>query len=226
MRVHRPDEFYARLGRDGLIGFGESYLTGAWDADDVAGFLTVLAGRDRHPGPGLPADAAGPWSPARPEPPAEHRGQQPGQHLAPLRPVQRPLRALPRRDAGLLLALFDTSLVDIPRHRGRHRHPLPGRSADLAEAQVAARSSGCSTRPASPTAPGSSRSAPAGASWRSAPPAGRDRSTRSRSRWSSSRSPSSGSPRPGSPTGSRIELLDYRALARTARRTTRSSRSR
>jgi cyclopropane-fatty-acyl-phospholipid synthase len=45
MRLHRPDEFYARLGRDGLIGFGEAYLTGAWDADDVAGFLTVPAAR-------------------------------------------------------------------------------------------------------------------------------------------------------------------------------------
>ena len=45
MRVHRPEEFYARLGRDGLIGFGESYLTGAWDADDLAGFLTVPAAR-------------------------------------------------------------------------------------------------------------------------------------------------------------------------------------
>ena len=45
MRIHRPDEFYARLGRDGLIGFGEAYLTGAWDADDLAGFLTVPAAR-------------------------------------------------------------------------------------------------------------------------------------------------------------------------------------
>ena len=36
-RVLRP------LGRDGLIGFGEAYLTGAWDADDLGGFLTVLA---------------------------------------------------------------------------------------------------------------------------------------------------------------------------------------
>lgn len=43
MRIHRPDELYARLGRDGLIGFGEAYLTGAWDADDLAGFLTVPA---------------------------------------------------------------------------------------------------------------------------------------------------------------------------------------
>jgi cyclopropane-fatty-acyl-phospholipid synthase len=45
MRLHRPEEFYARLGRDGLIGFGESYLTGAWDAEDLAGFLTVPASR-------------------------------------------------------------------------------------------------------------------------------------------------------------------------------------
>ena len=43
MVIHRPDEFYARLGRDGLIGFGESYLTRAWEADDLGGFLTVLA---------------------------------------------------------------------------------------------------------------------------------------------------------------------------------------
>ena len=35
--VHRPDEFFARLGRDQLIGFGEAYLTGAWDAEDLAG---------------------------------------------------------------------------------------------------------------------------------------------------------------------------------------------
>ncbi len=41
--VHRPHELYARLGRDGLIGFGEAYLTGAWTADDLTGFLTALA---------------------------------------------------------------------------------------------------------------------------------------------------------------------------------------
>ncbi len=46
MRIHRPEEFYARVGRDGLIGFGEAYLTGAWDtteAEDLGEFLTVLA---------------------------------------------------------------------------------------------------------------------------------------------------------------------------------------
>ncbi|MGA8256039.1 MAG: class I SAM-dependent methyltransferase [Nocardioides sp.] len=41
--VHRPEELYARLGRHQLIGFGEAYLTGAWDAEDLGGFLSVLA---------------------------------------------------------------------------------------------------------------------------------------------------------------------------------------
>jgi cyclopropane-fatty-acyl-phospholipid synthase len=45
MVIHRPDEFYARVGRDGLIGFGEAYLTGAWDTDDLAEFLTIPAAR-------------------------------------------------------------------------------------------------------------------------------------------------------------------------------------
>jgi cyclopropane-fatty-acyl-phospholipid synthase len=42
MIIRRPKEFFERVGRDHNIGFGESYLTGAWDADDLAGFLTVL----------------------------------------------------------------------------------------------------------------------------------------------------------------------------------------
>jgi len=41
--VVRPDEFFARLGRDGLIGFGEAYMTGAWESDDLVAFLSVLA---------------------------------------------------------------------------------------------------------------------------------------------------------------------------------------
>jgi cyclopropane-fatty-acyl-phospholipid synthase len=48
MTVRRPDEFFARVGRQGLIGFGESYLTGAWDAEDLSGFLTVLAAEIQH----------------------------------------------------------------------------------------------------------------------------------------------------------------------------------
>lgn len=47
--VHRPAEFFARIGRDQLIGFGEAYMTGAWSEDGELGdgtlgeFLTVLA---------------------------------------------------------------------------------------------------------------------------------------------------------------------------------------
>lgn len=43
MTIHRPAEFYARIGRHQLIGFGEAYLTGAFEAEDLGGFLTVLA---------------------------------------------------------------------------------------------------------------------------------------------------------------------------------------
>jgi cyclopropane-fatty-acyl-phospholipid synthase len=45
MVLRRPDEVFARIGRDGLIGFGEAFLTGAWDAEDLAGFLAVPAER-------------------------------------------------------------------------------------------------------------------------------------------------------------------------------------
>ncbi len=41
--LHRPEEFFLRVGRDGLIGFGESYLTGAWDSPDLARLLTTMA---------------------------------------------------------------------------------------------------------------------------------------------------------------------------------------
>jgi cyclopropane-fatty-acyl-phospholipid synthase len=43
MTIHRPDEFFARLGRGVLIGFGEAYLSGAWDSPDLGAFLSVLA---------------------------------------------------------------------------------------------------------------------------------------------------------------------------------------
>ncbi|MEU8759278.1 cyclopropane-fatty-acyl-phospholipid synthase family protein [Streptomyces sp. NPDC048659] len=43
LTLHDPDAFHRRIGADGLIGFGESYLAGEWDADDLVGVLTVLA---------------------------------------------------------------------------------------------------------------------------------------------------------------------------------------
>jgi cyclopropane-fatty-acyl-phospholipid synthase len=44
MRV-RSDDFFRRLGRDGLIGFGEAFMAGDWDADDPAAVLTPFAAR-------------------------------------------------------------------------------------------------------------------------------------------------------------------------------------
>lgn len=41
--LHDPDAFYRRIGSAGLIGFGESYMAGEWDSDDLPGVLTRLA---------------------------------------------------------------------------------------------------------------------------------------------------------------------------------------
>lgn len=43
MTIHDPDAFFRRIGCRGLIGFGESYMAGEWDSDDLPGLLTVLA---------------------------------------------------------------------------------------------------------------------------------------------------------------------------------------
>ncbi|WP_432171131.1 class I SAM-dependent methyltransferase [Streptomyces sp. 1222.5] len=43
IEVRDPKAFYARIGTRGLIGFGESYMAGEWDAPDLVGALTVLA---------------------------------------------------------------------------------------------------------------------------------------------------------------------------------------
>jgi cyclopropane-fatty-acyl-phospholipid synthase len=43
MILHRPRDFFRRLGAVGLIGFGESYMAGDWDCADLAGLLTIFA---------------------------------------------------------------------------------------------------------------------------------------------------------------------------------------
>ncbi|WP_443050040.1 class I SAM-dependent methyltransferase [Streptomyces sp. NBC_00236] len=43
MDVTDPATFFRRIGADGLIGFGESYMAGEWDTPDPVGVLTVLA---------------------------------------------------------------------------------------------------------------------------------------------------------------------------------------
>jgi cyclopropane-fatty-acyl-phospholipid synthase len=46
MVIHRPDALARRIGKYGLIGFGESYMAGEWDSADpadLAGLLTAFA---------------------------------------------------------------------------------------------------------------------------------------------------------------------------------------
>ena len=42
VRLIRPDAFFTRLGRHGLIGFGEAWMVGDWDSDDLVGVLRVF----------------------------------------------------------------------------------------------------------------------------------------------------------------------------------------
>ncbi|MFG6298794.1 class I SAM-dependent methyltransferase, partial [Streptomyces rochei] len=66
MTVHDPDAFHRRIGRQGLIGFGESYMAGEWDSDDLAGVLTVLAARVDELVPAPLRRLRGLWVSARP----------------------------------------------------------------------------------------------------------------------------------------------------------------
>jgi len=43
MKIRRPVAMARRLGRNGLIGFGESYMAGDWECADLVGFLTPWA---------------------------------------------------------------------------------------------------------------------------------------------------------------------------------------
>jgi cyclopropane-fatty-acyl-phospholipid synthase len=43
MRVLNADKFFTRLGRDGLIGFGEAYMAGDWDSNELVAVLTPMA---------------------------------------------------------------------------------------------------------------------------------------------------------------------------------------
>ena len=45
--INQPDRLARRIGRHGLIGFGESYMAGEWESDALTGVLTVLA-TDMH----------------------------------------------------------------------------------------------------------------------------------------------------------------------------------
>jgi len=43
LRIHDQPSMMRRLATNGLIGFGESYVAGEWEADDLAAVITVFA---------------------------------------------------------------------------------------------------------------------------------------------------------------------------------------
>ncbi len=133
MVMHRPDEFYARIGRDGLIGFGESYLTGAWDAEDLGGFLTVLAAElpNLVPAPLQKLRAAYVRRPPRAHKNTENNAQG---NIAHHYDLSNDLFALFLDETlSYSSALYDTSVVD----RGDHRVAAPPEgNEDLEAAQI------------------------------------------------------------------------------------------
>ena len=48
LRLVRPNTFFHRLGATGTIGFGEAYMAGDWEADDLAGVLSAFAAHMRE----------------------------------------------------------------------------------------------------------------------------------------------------------------------------------
>jgi cyclopropane-fatty-acyl-phospholipid synthase len=134
MRIQRPTEFFARLGRDGLIGFGESYLTGAWDAEDLGGFLTVLAAE-------LPTLVPAPLQKLRAayvrRPPRAHRNTQDHaqENISHHYDLSNELfKQFLDETLSYSAALYDTSLVD----HGDHLQAAPPEGHDsesLSEAQ-------------------------------------------------------------------------------------------
>ncbi|MFI2349985.1 class I SAM-dependent methyltransferase [Streptomyces sp. NPDC019443] len=70
MVVHDPHAFLRRIGSVGLVGLGESYMAGEWEAHDLVGVLTVFAEHAATlvPGPRRRQRGARP-----PRQPAEHR---------------------------------------------------------------------------------------------------------------------------------------------------------
>ncbi len=47
LRLVRPDAFFHRLGDTGTIGFGEAYMAGDWTTDDLPGVLSAFAANMR-----------------------------------------------------------------------------------------------------------------------------------------------------------------------------------
>ncbi|OOK69639.1 mycolic acid cyclopropane synthetase family protein [Mycobacterium kansasii] len=210
LTVHRPQALARRIGRHGLIGFGESYLAGDWSSEDLTRVLTVLAESvaDLVPGP--------------------------LQWLRPLAPAFEPTRRGPSRDQArrnvaehydLSNDLFAEFLDETMTYSSALFDDLPASWPDLAAAQ---RRKIDRLLDLAGVGPGS-RVLEIGTGWASCaserPPAGRG-CGRSRYRWSSSGWRVSGSPPRACPTGCRSTCATTATPGRGMTLMTRYSRSR
>lgn len=67
LEVRDPAAFHARIGCGGLVGFGESYMAGEWDAPDLVAALTVLAAHTAELIPAPLQRLRGLWAPRHPD---------------------------------------------------------------------------------------------------------------------------------------------------------------
>ncbi len=188
MVVHRPEAMVRRVGRYGLIGFGESYMAGDWSSTDIAGLLTEFGKRLTELIPPV-LQRFRPLAVVR-QPRSQHNSLRAGaaQHRRTLRPVQRHVRRIPRRDDDVL-------------QRAVRRHCPP--TSRLSPTHSAERSTDSSIPRQSGRAVECSRSVPAGANCASAPRCGAPTSVRSPCRPSSSDWPVNGWPKRACPTESK-----------------------
>ncbi|MFD9571301.1 class I SAM-dependent methyltransferase [Streptomyces sp. NPDC059982] len=120
MAVHDPAAFERRIAAEGLIGFGESYVAGEWDARDPVAVLTVLAGHVSALVPAPLQRLRGLWAARQP---VEQRNTRSGS------------RSNIERHYDLSNELFAEFLDPTMSYSSAVFRALPARPADLAAAQ-------------------------------------------------------------------------------------------
>ena len=105
----RSPLFYRQLLR-GSVGLCESYLDGQWECSDLVAMTRIAArnvARARPPAAHRRADPS-PGAALRPPAAPQHPAPLAAADRSPLRPRQRAVRAVPRRDDDVLVRVFET----------------------------------------------------------------------------------------------------------------------
>lgn len=66
LQLRHPERLFRRVGHNGLIGFGESFMAGEWEAPDLVGVLEVLARNVETLVPSRLQKLRALWAPHRP----------------------------------------------------------------------------------------------------------------------------------------------------------------